>query len=98
MYERGNVIQVFRCVSQANCDVLLWSEYAAIPLRPAQDNGNIAVPPGIPDWNRRAEANTGGGALLRLHRWPCELWLLCAVWVSARAYLRPEVQPERGRF
>lgn len=65
MYERGNVFQV--CVSQADCVVLLWPEYATISFRPAQDHGNTAVPPGIPDWNCRAETNTAGGALPRLH-------------------------------
>lgn len=44
------------------------SGHAAVPLRPAEDPGNVAALPGLSDWIRRAEAGSGGGALLRLHR------------------------------
>lgn len=59
-------------VSERYCAVLLWSEHTAIPLRPAEDAGNAAVPPGLFDWSSRAETSAGGGALLRLHRQPSE--------------------------
>lgn len=60
------------CVCEADCVVPPWSGYSAIPIRPAQVPGNTAVPPSLSEWSRWAETNTGGGALLRLHRRPGE--------------------------
>lgn len=56
--------------------VLLCSGNAAIPIWPAEDSGNAAVPPSLPDWSSRAETNGGGWALLRVHGWPCKIQTL----------------------
>lgn len=80
------------CVCQGDCVVLLWSEHAAISLRPAKVSGNAAVPPGLSEWSHWAETNAGGGAFLRLYRWPCEsciaLWSSCECAWIASIYLK----------
>ena len=46
----------------------IWPDHAALPVGPAEECGNPALPASVPQRSSGAEAAGGGGAVLRLCR------------------------------